>query len=217
MVMKNLKYYLYALLIGAFSLSLYSCNEEEDEEINDGIENNDSSKHDTPKGGNIVGEWYFNSKMSEITIGEEDLLPVLSTLIPDFDIQKAMNVLGEKVEFKEDGTLIIYGNEGTYSTNNGDLSISAILENGNPLNLKKGADFAALLEENAPESAEMIQKAIVNGLQPQNNRVIKSGDGLYLLDRIDIPAVIAECGFCRTGKRKLCYRMRITDDGLLRP
>ena len=45
----------------------------------------------------------------------------------------------------------------------------------------------------------MIQKAIVNGLQPQNHRVIKSGDGLYLLDRIDIPAVIAECGFLSNG------------------
>ena len=200
MVMKNLKYYLYALLIGAFSLSLYSCNEEEDEEINDGIENNDNSKHDTPKGGNIVGEWYFNSKMSEITIGEDDLLPILSTLIPDFDIQKAMNVLGEKVEFKEDGTLIIYGNEGTYSTNNGDLSISAILENGNPLNLKKGADFAALLEENAPESAEMIQKAEIKDFS-----YFADKDSLLLYMDAEVQLLFAESTYFLPVKAVLVY------------
>lgn len=200
MVMKNLKYYLYALLIGAFSLSLYSCNEEEDDGTNDGIENNDSSKHDTPKGGNIVGEWYFNSKMSEITIGEDDLLPILSTLIPDFDIQKAMNVLGEKVEFKEDGTLIIYDNEGTYSTNNGDLSISAILENGNPLNLKKGADFAALLEENAPESAEMIQKAEIKDFS-----YFADKDSLLLYMDAEVELLFAESTYFLPVKAVLVY------------
>jgi hypothetical protein len=186
MVMKYFKYYLYALLIGALSVSFYSCNEEDDE-LTDETENSNSSKYDTPRGGNIVGEWYFNSKMSEITIGEEDLLPVLSTLIPDFDIQKAMNVLGEKVEFKEDGSLIIYGNEGNYSTNNGDLSISAMLENGNPLNLKKRADFAALLEESAPEIAEMIQKA-----QIKDFSYFADKDSLLLYMNAEVELLFAE-------------------------
>ena len=43
--------------------------------------------------------------------------------------------------------------------------------------------------------AELIQLGIIAALQPENNRVIKSGNGLYLLDRVKCPAVILECGF----------------------
>lgn len=52
--------------------------------------------------------------------------------------------------------------------------------------------------ENDPRSArlaEMLQQGIKSSLQPDNNREVKSGAGLYLLDRIKSPAVIAECGF----------------------
>lgn len=43
--------------------------------------------------------------------------------------------------------------------------------------------------------AEMIQKGVRENIQADNNRQIKNGEGLYLLDRLDIPAVIVECGF----------------------
>ncbi len=43
--------------------------------------------------------------------------------------------------------------------------------------------------------AEMLQAGIIASLQPQNKRVVKSGEGLYLLDRVKCPAVIVECGF----------------------
>lgn len=81
----------------------------------------------------------------------------------------------------------------------GDIFISVHM-NKFPEEKYSGAQiYYSVNNEKSKTLAEMIQKAIVNGLQPQNNRVIKSGEGLYLLDRIDIPAVIAECGFLSNG------------------
>ena len=43
--------------------------------------------------------------------------------------------------------------------------------------------------------AEAIQSSVRKTLQPQNNRRIKSGDGIYLLENITMPSVLVECGF----------------------
>lgn len=43
--------------------------------------------------------------------------------------------------------------------------------------------------------AQSIQKSVVNNLQPNNYRKIKSGDELYLLKNSTIPSVLVECGF----------------------
>ncbi|MBQ7170647.1 MAG: N-acetylmuramoyl-L-alanine amidase [Clostridia bacterium] len=43
--------------------------------------------------------------------------------------------------------------------------------------------------------ASAIQKTAGKGLAPENDREVKNGAGLFLLDRLDCPAVIVECGF----------------------
>jgi len=44
--------------------------------------------------------------------------------------------------------------------------------------------------------ASMIQSSAVNYIQPHNTREIKKADSsIYLLDRIETPAVLVECGF----------------------
>ncbi|MBQ7011033.1 MAG: N-acetylmuramoyl-L-alanine amidase [Clostridia bacterium] len=43
--------------------------------------------------------------------------------------------------------------------------------------------------------AQMIQDGVRASLQQENTRSVKSGEGLFLLDRITVPAVICECGF----------------------
>lgn len=52
---------------------------------------------------------------------------------------------------------------------------------------------------NSPQSrllAEGIRSAVKEKLQPENNREIKrAGTSIYLLNRLRVPAVLAECGF----------------------
>ena len=43
--------------------------------------------------------------------------------------------------------------------------------------------------------ADSIQSKVISDLQPSNNRSIKQGDGMYLLENISNPAVLIECGF----------------------
>ena len=43
--------------------------------------------------------------------------------------------------------------------------------------------------------ANIIQNKVVSELQPENNRAIKQGDGMYILENITNPAVLIECGF----------------------
>lgn len=43
--------------------------------------------------------------------------------------------------------------------------------------------------------AELLQKQLVEKLDPENHRQIKANDSYYLLKKTDIPIVIVECGF----------------------
>ncbi len=49
--------------------------------------------------------------------------------------------------------------------------------------------------ENSKDIAEAVQYSIINDLQPNNNRVIKSIDSNYLLNNTETPMIIIECGF----------------------
>lgn len=48
--------------------------------------------------------------------------------------------------------------------------------------------------------ASAIQKTAGKGLSPENDREVKNGAGLFVLDRLDCPAVIVECGFLSNEK-----------------
>ncbi len=43
--------------------------------------------------------------------------------------------------------------------------------------------------------ADLLQKQLVEKLDPENHRQIKANDSYYLLKKTDIPIVIVECGF----------------------
>ena len=43
--------------------------------------------------------------------------------------------------------------------------------------------------------AKSVQTAVHDMLQPENNRKIKQGNNIYLLENINLPSVLIECGF----------------------
>ena len=43
--------------------------------------------------------------------------------------------------------------------------------------------------------ADKVQSSVKNSLQKENNRTIKQGDGMYLLENTEPTAVLIECGF----------------------
>ena len=45
------------------------------------------------------------------------------------------------------------------------------------------------------QAAEKLRTDVIALLQPQNDREIKSGNGIYLLNRASYPAILVECGF----------------------
>ena len=58
--------------------------------------------------------------------------------------------------------------------------------------------------DNSKILANMLQENVVANLQPQNNRKIKeAGKNILLLNRLNCPAVLAECGFISNSKEEL--------------
>ena len=51
------------------------------------------------------------------------------------------------------------------------------------------------INEGGKVLASEIQSSVKERVQNNNNRVIKNGSGLYLLDNVSNPAVLLECGF----------------------
>lgn len=56
------------------------------------------------------------------------------------------------------------------------------------------------------ELAEILQKQLVERVDPENKRQVKSNDSYYLLKKTSVPIVIVECGFLSNGSEaaKLC-------------
>ena len=48
--------------------------------------------------------------------------------------------------------------------------------------------------------ASKIQAEVKESVQPNNNRVIKAGEGIYILEHIENPSVLIECGFLSNEK-----------------
>ncbi len=63
---------------------------------------------------------------------------------------------------------------------------------------EKYSGLTVYYSDNVPvshQAAEHLRKEVISLLQPQNNREIKSGKNIYLLDRATYPAILVECGF----------------------
>ena len=76
---------------------------------------------------------------------------------------------------------------------------------------EKYSGLQVLYSETDPKSlqlAENIQDEVKEKLQTENRRSVKSGNGLYLMDHIDYPAVLIECGFLSNTREceKLCEK-----------
>lgn len=58
-----------------------------------------------------------------------------------------------------------------------------------------GAQMFFGKNENSIKLAQSIQTEIINKLQLNNNREVKPGNDIYLLENVTKPIIIAECGF----------------------
>lgn len=54
--------------------------------------------------------------------------------------------------------------------------------------------------------ADALQKAMVSTLNPGSNRQAKRGEGIYLLEHIDSPGVLIECGFLSNPQEEISLR-----------
>ena len=62
--------------------------------------------------------------------------------------------------------------------------------------------------------ADKVQSSVKNSLQKENNRTIKQGDGMYLLENTEPTAVLIECGFLSNNEeagrlRNQVYRTQL--------
>ncbi len=165
--MKNIKFYVWALLIGAMSLSFNACNDDDENE----------SVSNEMKGGNIVGTWTYNESQSKNTINGQNADEYLSQLIPSKeDTVNAGNEAAEELDenfnpfemldadkinelkvlskdtliFNEDGKFYASDDAaGTYETNGNELSLTYTAEDGTVITIKSGADFSKLIQEKA--------------------------------------------------------------------
>lgn len=58
-------------------------------------------------------------------------------------------------------------------------------------------------DDRSSDLAQKIQSTVHSILQPDNNRKIKCGKDIFLLDRIKIPSVLVECGFLSNTKEAI--------------
>lgn len=83
----------------------------------------------------------------------------------------------------------------------------SIHQNSYPEEYVHGAQvFYYTGSEEGQKLAELIQKQLVEKVDPENKRQIKANDSYYLLKKTGIPIVIVECGFLSNSAEaeKLC-------------
>ena len=78
----------------------------------------------------------------------------------------------------------------------GDCVLLSIHQNFFTENQYSGAQvFYSANDPRGAALAEAIRASIVETLQPENTRQNKVGEGVYLLEQCQVPAVLVECGF----------------------
>lgn len=58
-----------------------------------------------------------------------------------------------------------------------------------------GAQVFYAATEDSEQLAKKMQEALVQALNPGSNRQIKKADGVYLMEHIECPGILIECGF----------------------
>ena len=155
-----------------------------------------------------------NGTTSKSGIKEKELNLSLTFLLADH-----LRMSGIKVIFTRDSDRLLYDPSSDYEGRKKVLDLRTRAEiaervaleypsseilfisihmNSFPLESAKGLQvwYSPNDELHSSSLAEMIQLTVKALLQPDNNRKIKeAGTNIYLLDRIEIPAVLVECGF----------------------
>lgn len=66
--------------------------------------------------------------------------------------------------------------------------------------------------------AEQIQQCLIDGCDPLNHRKAKQADSaIYLMKKLDCPAVIIECGFLSNPAEEARLRTKPITNNLLPP
>ena len=71
----------------------------------------------------------------------------------------------------------------------------SIHQNTFPEEKYSGAQVFYAKTSGSEELAKLLQSNLVSSLNPGSNRKAKQGSGIYLLDKINAPGVLVECGF----------------------
>lgn len=68
--------------------------------------------------------------------------------------------------------------------------------------------FYGLQDKSSISLAAAIQARVKRDLQPKNQRKIRSGEGIYLMENLSCPAILIECGFLSNAEecQKLCEK-----------
>lgn len=76
-----------------------------------------------------------------------------------------------------------------------DPILVSIHQNTFPEGKYSGAQVFYASSAGSQELAKQLQDALVSALKPGSNRRAKQGSGIYLLDKINAPGILVECGF----------------------
>lgn len=82
----------------------------------------------------------------------------------------------------------------------------SIHQNTFPDSRYSGAQVFYANTAGSEELAEMLQAALVTALNPGSNRKAKKSESVYLMERIDKPGVLIECGFLSNGEEEAKLR-----------
>ena len=78
-------------------------------------------------------------------------------------------------------------------------TVNAILisihQNNFQSSIYSGAQVFYPKTENSEQFAKQMQQALANHLAPDNNRQAKQADSVYIMEKIQCPGVLIECGF----------------------
>ena len=84
----------------------------------------------------------------------------------------------------------------------------SIHQNTFPQDRYHGAQIFYAPDENSRKMAEILQKAFVDTLNPGSNRRAKKADGIYLMQNIQNPGVLIECGFVSNHREEALLKSK---------
>lgn len=145
------------------------------------------------------------------TVGVNGILEKDLNLIISNDLSDFFRFIGYEIIPTRTEDIMLYDRNADYKGRKKLLDLAARLEitnsampdlflgiHMNAFPQQKYSGLTVYYSDSTPMSrqvAEHLCQDVITHLQPQNNREIKSGNNIYLLDRASPPAILVECGF----------------------